>query len=129
MAPTQGMLGQVELFWRFAVYTSQLKYFLLIAIITGCSPQKTEFDQVCGYFSELQSQLEQRSLSAAERGHYILGKVLQTLPVDSDARIAWEAIANAEASQRYNLFVEAAASTGINNWQCPSMQQLAPTLE
>lgn len=123
------MLDPVELFGKFAVYISKLKYFLLVALITGCSPQKTEFDQVCGYFSELKSQLEQRNLSAAERGDYIFGKVLQTLPVDSDARIAWEAIANAEASQRYNLFVEAAASTGIKDWQCPSMKELAPTLE
>lgn len=123
------MLDPVELFGKLAVYISKLKYFLLVALITGCSPQKTEFDQVCGYFSELQSQLKQRSLSAAERGDYILDKVLQALPVDSDARIAWEAIASAEASQRYNSFVEAATSTGIKDWQCPSMKELAPTLE
>jgi hypothetical protein len=103
--------------------------FLLILLITGCSRQQQDFDQVCGYFAELKSQLEQRSLSAAERGDFILDQVLQKLPADSNARIAWEAIATAEASERYYLFVEAATSSGLTSWQCPSMQQLAPTLE
>lgn len=98
-----------------------------IFLTQACSGKQKDFDSVCGYFKELESQLDQTTLVPDERRLFIHAKVVENLSPTSDARIAWETIVVAEASSIYSLFVLAAESAGVSNWQCPIMEKLAST--
>ena len=102
---------------------------LCVVSISGCSEKEKDFDLVCDYFNQLEIQLNQKVMTPSEKGNFILEKVMNNLSQESDAAIAWNAIAAAEPSERYNLFVSAAESSGIMNFRCPAMENLASTLE
>lgn len=102
---------------------------LCVVSISGCSQKEKDFDMVCEYFNQLEIQLNQKVMTPSERGNFILEKVLNNLSHESNAGAAWKAIAAAEPSERYSLFVSAAESSGVVNWQCPAMENLASTLE
>jgi hypothetical protein len=85
---------------------------------------KNGFDVVCDAFNSLSKESNVNSLSPAQKDAYIL-KRIKILDESSSARVAYIALRNFyPKTQRYSMFVESAASTGINNWSCPAMMQL-----
>jgi hypothetical protein len=90
----------------------------------GCSGKQSDFDLVCGYFTELESWSKQKVMAGDEKRLFIHAKVVENLPSNSNARIAWETLVVAEPSVIYPLFVQAAESAGEVKWQCPVMEKL-----
>lgn len=111
-----------------------MKFYQLATIsvaisILGCSQKHTDFDVVCESFNQLQAQIKSVALNSNERAVFITDRVASNLPAESHARIAWEAIVHGPASERYNLFVETAESSGARGWSCLSMKNLAASVE
>lgn len=99
-----------------------------LSISLGCSSKKKDFDFVCSTFGELESRLEQDSMTSDERLIFIHVKITENLSLKSEAGIAWDAVRVVEPSQKYNFFVLLAEDAGLDGWQCPVMQRLASTL-
>ena len=106
-------------------------YFIglfLIPIFTGCSAQadKSDFDNVCELFEQLDKQTDVETLSNTQRNDFIIAEIDTNLPETSDARVAWVAIDSAVPEMRYELFKSAAESVLNKQWQCAAMSKWAP---
>lgn len=93
--------------------------------LSACSPQSTSFKTVCSNFDELLGLNNYSQMTSIERNTWLLNKSLETLPTNDMALQAWNAIANATASERYELYRDAALSTGLKSWNCESMELAA----
>jgi hypothetical protein len=108
----------------------KIKWFfilLLMAFISGCARDERDFNLLCDYFNELDLHLEKQELAPEVRWAFIQERVINNLPETSNARTAWIAISSASPEFRYELFVEAAKSVGLPNWQCPALQKWVDT--
>lgn len=101
---------------------------LMSYALTGVTAQAAEndFDTICSYFNALVKESSVDSMTSIKRNDFILNKINKDLKPTSDARVAWEAIGNADASMRYELFQSSAESVTKSKWQCKSMKKLAP---
>jgi len=89
--------------------------------LSACSKSGTnDFDVVCEIFAGINSQSSDLSEEAMLR--ISVRKVREQLAVESSARVSWEAITGAPASERYNLFKYGAEETLNRNWDCPMMK-------
>lgn len=104
------------------IYFSVILYCSFLSF--SVSAAADQFDSVCGYFKELSMHPSVNTMSNLQRNDYITEK-LNRLPVASDARIAWEAIASAMPNQRYELYRSSARSILNRNWECKPMSKLA----
>lgn len=103
---------------------------MLMGVMSGCARDERDFNLLCDYFKELDSQLEKQELEPEARFAFIHERVINNLSELSNARVAWVAIRNASPESRYELFTEVAAeSVGLSNWRCPAMQELIHTFE
>jgi hypothetical protein len=106
------------------------RYIILIVFIcfslSGCAADN-DFDAVCGIFKELRAKSDLDQLSRQQRAAFVTDKINKNLHTSSAARIAWEAIAAAEPSQRYELFKGDAEEVTGKSWDCEAMQKLAST--
>lgn len=90
-------------------------------------PTTNDFDKVCGYFIELSKQKDLRQMTQAQRNDFITARIADTLDPNSDAKAAWDAVSHAVPAQRYELFKSSTESVLNRDWQCPAMEQLAPS--
>jgi len=97
----------------------------LLAGSTGCTEKviETDFEKFCGYFQALD---QQDAMSAEARYRFIMHKIDQGLPANSNARAAWMAIVNAVPEERYELFKSVAEDVYPLLFDCPTMEKLAP---
>ena len=107
-------------------------YFIglfLLTFFTGCSAQadKSDFDNVCEFFEQLDKQTDVETLSNMQRNDFIFNKIDKDLPETSNARVLWVAIDSAVPEERYELFKSAVESVLNKQWQCAAMSKWAPT--
>lgn len=88
--------------------------------------EENDFNKICHYFQFLEKQKSVDKMSIIERNDFILGKINTNLKINSNARVAWEAISYAIGEQRYELFQYAAESVIKTKWRCNAMKKLAP---
>ena len=86
---------------------------------------ENDFDKVCDYFKELAKKSNVNSMTHLQRNNYILERINKNLPTTSNARVAWEAVSNAESDQRYELFKSSAELVLNSRWKCKAMAELA----
>ncbi len=112
-------------------YKMMKKYYFiglfLFVIFTGCSAQvnKSDFDNVCQYFEQLDNLADVEALSNMQRNDFIIDKIDKGLPEKSSARVSWIAIDSAVPEVRYELFKSAAESVLNKQWQCSAMLKWA----
>jgi len=111
------------------IFTKSLSALCIALFSTVAFPVGTDFDTVCQYFDKLQIEVSSRHLSAVERGNFISGLVNKELSSDSNASVAWAAIINASADQRYDLFKSAVKSVTHERWHCKAMERLISTVD
>ena len=101
---------------------------VLGAALLGCADNNettNDFQAVCTYFQELDRQEDVNSLTTEERNKFIVARIEQNIPA-SAASVSWEAVSYADAEQRYEIFKLGAESELKEDWNCPSMEKLAP---
>lgn len=110
---------------------NKLMVALLIASVgSACSmgkddsadKQRAAFDAFCWGFEELIKQPNYDSMDSEQRHDALLARVNPIVEPETHAYIAWDAIRFATAHERYQLFTEAAASTGFSGWECEAMK-------
>ena len=104
------------------------KGFILFAVLiqlSACSPKSSSFTTLCRNFDKLVDLNNYTQMTSEERNTWLLNKSLETLSTSDMALQAWNAIANATASERYQLYKDAALSTGLEDWNCDSMKLAA----
>ncbi len=108
--------------------TSSLTIALALIIVACSQEQSTQsantvngFDVLCSEFSSLIQEADYPFLSSEKRGEKLDGILAQQFEPNNNAYLAWSAIRNAEPTERYTLYREAAASTGYNDWECPAI--------
>ncbi|MDH5409145.1 MAG: hypothetical protein OEY00_11100 [Gammaproteobacteria bacterium] len=99
--------------------------FMMYLLSGNCLANNADFDVVCSYFQSLDTHKGQKAMDHMQRNNFIFEK-LKSLPETSNAKAAWEAVSNAEANQRYELFKSATESVINKTWDCPAMKKLAP---
>lgn len=87
--------------------------------------ESNDFDRVCGFFSELASQKNVKTMKHNQRNDFIVERLNKHISASSDARVAWEAVAAAEPGQRYEIYRSGAESVLKLKWRCPAMENLA----
>lgn len=111
-----------------------LKFFIIcILLTTGCSADRrqsttssdTDFDAFCDAFMKLVALPNYEQLNGEQRQSRLLTIFDGKVATVSNAFIAWDAIQYADAKERYQLFTEAASSSGVENWQCNAMKMHA----
>lgn len=85
----------------------------------------SDFDHFCQAFKELTAQSNYHSLNSEEKHAALMDLLSDEVQAQSHAYIAWDAVRFADAHERYNLFIDAAAASGHNNWTCGPMKQHA----
>ena len=110
---------------RRAIYAILFVFCMLNAPGYAAEAVGNEFDKVCEYFQQLEQLPKIDTMTSLQRNSFVMERISQNLRPESDARVAWEAIANADAAQRYELFKSSAESVHSGSWQCPSMKKLA----
>lgn len=93
--------------------------------LAGCSNSDNDFDVICNSFSNLHDLDNYNQMSSEQRNVWILEDALSKLSSKNNALQTWNAVANATASQRYELFVYAAVESGYQKWSCESMRLTA----
>jgi len=111
------------------IFIKSLSTLCIVLFSTVTFPAETDFDTVCRYFDKLQIELSKRPLSAVDRGDFVTRLVNKELSPESNARVAWIAIINAMADQRYELFKRAVKSVMQEEWECKIMEKLRSTTE
>ena len=86
---------------------------------------KSDFDNVCQYFEQLDKLADVETLSNMQRNDFIIDKIDKSLPETSNARVSWIAIDSAIPEVRYELFKSAAESVLNKQWQCSAMLKWA----
>lgn len=98
--------------------------FLFIGSLVSCD-QADDFTMLCGYFDDLEKELQTKQLSSDQKFTFINDKVANNMPADSAARESWNAVIGfVQVEGRYTLFKNAAEATINDDWQCDSMQSL-----
>lgn len=106
---------------------------LALIVVSGCDSDSTkvsqtengDFKQFCEQFTNLVNSDDYSQLSPQERSVKLDALVANGVATSSNAQQAWSAIKYAEASQRVTLYHEAAKSAGLDNWDCPSVNEHA----
>ena len=101
---------------------------LLIATafqLAGCSKSGSDFDVICNSFLDLLGLDNYNQMSTEQRNVWLLEDAIRKLSSKSNALQRWNAVANATASQRYELFVYAAEESGYPGWSCEVMRMTA----
>lgn len=101
--------------------------FFLFALFVGPSAhaEKSDFDNVCQYFEQLDKLNDVGNMSNMQRNDFIINKIDKSLPQTSNARAAWLAIDSAVPEVRYELFKSAADSVLGKQWECSAMLKWA----
>ena len=101
---------------------------VLLMFSIGCTEKvvETDFEKVCGYFQLLAQHENVEHMSPEQRDEFIMLKIEEGLPANSNARVAWQAIVSAVPEQRYELFKSAAESVYPLPFDCEAMARLAP---
>lgn len=97
----------------------------LLLASTACSIESipNDFDTSCDVFSDFQK--SNKPLTATT----LLDALKKRAGKTSDAYVSWQALIYLEASQRYEVFKNTTEEIlSIDNWECPAMKALAPTL-
>lgn len=87
----------------------------------AAKPEKNEFDVFCDQFAALVGSENYSALSQEERADQLDRMLVSNINPDGNAYIAWSAIRHATPSDRQLLYVEAARSTGYENWSCAAI--------
>jgi hypothetical protein len=99
-------------------------------ILLSCSAEKdqeiaavqNDFDIFCEQFTQLAESADFIHLTSEERATRLESQLASQLGPTTNAYIAWTAIRNGPASERYFLYKDAALSTGQKNWDCPAVK-------
>lgn len=98
----------------------------LINLSCGSKEQEiNEFDILCSQFTSLYKTDDVSKLTPEEKNRRFLSKLEASLPKESNAYIAWDAVSAVDPEMRYALLVEAAESSSHPNWQCDEMASKA----
>jgi len=96
----------------------------------AASAEKSDYDKVCGYFTQLQDKLKHGSLSGEQRETFISKLVNQELKPGSPARQLWENCLLMPKQQRYEVYKGGVKEMAQDKaWQCQAMKTLFPTIE
>lgn len=87
--------------------------------------ETTQFGIFCEQFTLLAKNTELSDLSTVERARELDRILLEKITPSSNVYLAWSAIINAEPSQRAMLYKGAASNVGIEDWNCPAVEQYA----
>lgn len=109
---------------KYKLISALLLLFSCVFTVSGHA-EENDFEKVCMYFQQLGKLPNIDTMTNQQRNNFIMDNITQNLKSDSDARVAWEAIAYVEAGERYDLFKSAAESVGSSKWQCTAMKDLA----
>lgn len=96
-------------------------FFFAFFVGPSAHADKSDFDNVCKYFEQLDKLADVETMSNMQRNDYIIDKINKNLPQTSNARAAWIAIDSAAPEVRYDLFKSAAESVLNKQWQCSAM--------
>lgn len=99
-------------------------------ILLSCSAEKDQekavaqddFEIFCEQFTQLAESADFSQLTSEERATRLESQLASHLAPTTNAYIAWTAIRNGPASERYFLYKDAALSTGQKNWDCPAVK-------
>lgn len=100
-------------------------FSLSLLAVSSCSQhegQTSDFELLCRDFTQLTEQSRYEFMSSSERADLLESKLAESLTPDQSAYIAWTAIRNADPAERYNLYQDAAASSGHDGWDCLAMR-------
>ncbi|MCW8935154.1 MAG: hypothetical protein OQK98_10555 [Gammaproteobacteria bacterium] len=98
--------------------------FFLFGALVSCS-STNDFTTMCGYFDDLEKELQTKELSPDQKFTFINDKVINNLAEGSAARESWNAIVGyVKVEGRYALFKSAAEATIKSDWHCDSMRVL-----
>lgn len=110
---------------------NKLTIALLIALLaSACTERKDDsldaqraaYDALCKGFEQLTKKSTYDSMDSQQRHDELLVLVDPIVDPEAHAYVAWDAIRFATAHERYQLFTEAAASSGYSDWECEVMK-------
>lgn len=105
-------------------------FLTLLLALPGCSPEEeykkknrgqSSFDILCEQFTKLTMSDIFQNLNNEEWARKLDTMLANSLDLDSDAYLAWQAIRNGPPSARYSLYKNAAVSSGQEDWDCEAI--------
>ena len=114
----------VHIVW--SVQCNFILIFIAVALYRCSDNAKlNDFDMVFVYLQELEKHDNSSSMSIDQRNQFIVEKLSKNAP-SSPAMASWEAVSYAVPEDRYELFKTGAEAELKRDWDCPSMEKLAP---
>jgi hypothetical protein len=108
-------------------FSARLIGFGMALMVLAACGARSDLNQVCQAFVNLEKQPNLQAMGHAERMKFVNDEVSSKLSRFSRVAPFWELVPNYEAEARYRMFKKGAEELA-GPWCCPEMERLAPTL-
>lgn len=106
----------------------KLSILLFLSLLAfGCENQNqtsSDYDLICQYFGQLDTQLSQQKIEPDKFFEFIDERVEKNLKGENTAKETWKAIVGMNPPEkRYEMFKSVVESVIHKSWECPSMKK------
>ncbi len=97
-------------------------FVVSLPIYSAADYTPNDFDKICIYFTDMSKLANIKRMTHKQRYKYIYARIAKGLDPKANATVAWKAIFQAKAKQRYDHFSASAQTSLRQPWSCNAME-------